>query len=91
MSSLSLGYLFVLTSAHLPGSLEAAEAPARTLLHPREAVTILFTLQQMLMPSLMLMLNKTMLVMIVMLLMLMLFVTLLMVKAAGMAWDESLG
>ena len=43
------------------------------------------------MPSLMLMLNKTMLVMIVMLLMLMLFVTLLMVKAAGMAWDESLG
>ena len=89
MSSLSLGYLFVLTSAHLPGSLEAAEAPARTLLHPIEAVTILFTLQQMLMPSLML--NKTMLVMIVMLLMLMLFVTLLMVKAAGMAWDESLG
>ena len=89
MSSLSLGYLFVLTSAHLPGSLEAAEAPARILLHPIEAVTILFTLQQMLMPSLML--NKTMLVMIVMLLMLMLFVTLLMVKAAGMAWDESLG
>ena len=81
--------MFVLTSAHLPGSLEAAEAPARTLLHPIEAVTILFTLQQMLMPSLML--NKTMLVMIVMLLMLMLFVTLLMVKAAGMAWDESLG